>query len=143
MQWALRDLTAQAAACAAAPILPAGRVVGATTASGSDRFANSCGAADPAASGPDRVFKIEVPRRATVRLVVTAATFDAAIAVRRSCADASGGAGAAELACESDADAAHRTTLERVLEPGTYWVVVDGQSPNDQGPFTLDYRVLH
>jgi hypothetical protein len=142
LQWALRDLTAQACACAAAPILPAGRVLGATTASGSDRFANSCGAADPAASGPDRVFKIELPRRATVRLVVTAATFDAAIALRRSCADASGGAGAAELACESDADVAHRTTLERVLEPGTYWVVVDGQSPNDQGPFTLEYRVL-
>ncbi len=142
LQWALRDLTAQGSACAGAPTLVDGRVAGASTASGIDRFATSCGATDPTASGPDRIFRIDLPRRATVRLVVTAATFDAAIALRRVCADASGGAAAAELACESDADVGHRTTLERALEAGTYWVVVDGQSPNDQGPFTLEYRAL-
>ena len=35
--------------------------------------------------------------------------------------------------------------LERAgarLEAGSYWVVVDGQSPNDQGPFTLEYHLV-
>ena len=51
-------------------------------------------------------------------------------------------AGDVELGCEADADTAHRTSIERALEAGTYWVVVDGQSPNDQGPFTVEYRVV-
>ena len=48
----------------------------------------------------------------------------------------------AVLTCEADADSTKHLTLDRTLEPGTYWVVVDGQTPNDQGPFTLDYRIV-
>ena len=32
--------------------------------------------------------------------------------------------------------------LQRSLEAGSYWVVVDGQSPNDQGAFTLDVGLV-
>jgi hypothetical protein len=138
MAYALRDLTGQGAACGGAPQLVEGRPFGATTTSGSDKFVTSCGGTDAGASGPDRVFKLSVTARSTVRVVVTAPAFDAAVALRKACAD--GGASDAELACEADADAGHRTTIERTLDPGTYWVVVDGQSPNDQGPFTIEYR---
>jgi hypothetical protein len=31
--------------------------------------------------------------------------------------------------------------LERPLEAGDYWVVVDGQTPADRGAFTLRYEV--
>jgi hypothetical protein len=140
--WALRDLTGQGAACGAAPALIDGRALGATTVGATDKFVTSCGAADASQSGPDRVFKIVLPARATVRVDVTATSFDAAVALRKACADGSGSTGDAELGCESDADAAHRTSIERSLEAGTYWVVVDGQSPNDRGPFTVEYRVL-
>ncbi len=114
----------------------------ATTLGAGDKFDASCGASDAAANGPDRVFRIALRTRATVRIVVTAATFDAVLSLRKACGDEPGGGGPVELACESDADVGHRTTIERSLEAGTYWVVVDGQSPNDQGPFALEYRVL-
>jgi hypothetical protein len=140
--WALRDLTGQGAACAAATTLVDGRPFTATTVGAADKFVTSCGVADPSQSGPDRVFRMVLSTRATVRVDVTATSFDATVAVRRACADGSAGSGDVELACESDADAAHRTSLERSLEAGTYWIVVDGQSPNDRGAFTVEYRVL-
>lgn len=138
--YALRDLTGQAGACGTAPTLVEGRSVSATTAGATDKFATSCGAADAAPSGPDKVFKFVLPTRATVSIEVTAPNFDAAVALRKGCADGAVTAGDLELVCESDADAGHRTAIERPLEAGTYWIVVDGQSPNDQGPFTIRYR---
>jgi hypothetical protein len=141
--YALRDLTSQSSACAAAPTLVDGRSLGATTAGATDKFATSCGAADTGVGAPDRVFKISLAARATVFIDVMAPGFDAAVALRKTCPDGAGTAGDVELACEADADTTHRTTLERALEAGTYWVVVDGQSPNDQGPFTIKYHLAH
>ena len=138
----LRDLTGQGGACGAAPSLVEGRAFGATTVGATDKFVTSCGAGDTGASGPDKVFKISLAARATVFVDVTAPGFDAAVALRKTCADGGGPTtGDVELACEADADTGHRTSIERALEAGTYWVVVDGQSPNDQGPFTIKYRL--
>ncbi len=142
LAWALKDLTGQGAACGSAPALVEGRPLSATSLGADDRFVTSCGAADASQSGPDRVFKMVLSTHATVRVDVTAAGFDATVALRKACADGAGATGDVELGCESDADAAHRTSIERALEAGTYWVVVDGQSPNDRGPFTVEYRVL-
>jgi hypothetical protein len=139
LRWFLRDLSGQRAACAAAPTLTPGRTVSGTTAGSGDWFATPCGAGDPGASGPERVFKLGLERRANIRLSLSA-SFDAVIALRKACAEPLSGP-APELACESDSDSSHRTTLTRTLEAGTYWVVVDGQSPDDQGPFTLDYHL--
>jgi len=141
LDWSLQDLGAQAGACAAAPMLVEGRPLSGTTAGAGDKFDVSCAAGDAGASGPDRVFKLVVRRPSTVRVTVDSSTFDPVIALRKSCADLSGGTAAAELGCETDADASHRTSIERSVEPGTYWVVVDGATPNDQGPFTVGYRI--
>jgi hypothetical protein len=140
LNWTLRDLAGQSTACASAPTLVDGTRVSGTTAGAGDKFATSCSSAD--ASGPDRIFKFVLPNRANVHLALTAATFDATLALRRACADASAGAGTPELVCESEPDANHRSVVERSLEAGSYWVVVDGQSASDQGPFALDYKVL-
>ncbi len=142
LRWWLRDLSGQASACAAAPTLVDGRTVNASTGGGADRFVTSCGGTDAGASGADRVFKLVLSARAAVRLVATAPTFDPALSLRKACPDTSGGGGIAELACDSAVDGNHRVTVERPLEAGTYWVVVDGQTPADQGPFTLEYRVV-
>jgi hypothetical protein len=139
LKWALRDLTDQTRACLGAPLLVPGHSSAGTTVGSGDRFSTLCGESESAASGPDRVFRIALSRRSSVRLSVTA-TFGAVIALRKACSDTQSGP-APELACESDADQNHRTTLTRDLEPGTYWVVVDGQSSDDSGPFTLDYHV--
>jgi hypothetical protein len=139
LNWTVRDLAGQATACASAPPLVDGARVSGTTAGAGDKFATSCASAD--ASGPDRVYRFTLASRATVRLALTSSTFDATLALRRACADASAGAGTAELACESEPDVNHRSVIERPLEAGSYWVIVDGQTANDQGPFSLDFKV--
>jgi hypothetical protein len=140
LNYALRDLAGQATACAAAPMLVDGARIAGTTAGAGDKFATSCASAD--ASGPDRVYKFVLANRSNVHIALTASTFDATIALRRACSDAAAGPGTPELVCESEPDANHRSVIERSLEAGSYWVVVDGQSANDQGPFSLDYKVL-
>jgi len=76
-----------------------------------------------------------------VRLVLKAPTFDAYLAVRRACADAPGDA-LAEIACRGRPNSPDpTTTIERALDPGTYWVVVEGSNPKEQGPFSLEYRI--
>jgi Bacterial pre-peptidase C-terminal domain len=140
--WTVQDLAAQATACASAPVLTDRRTVAGTTAGAGDRFATSCGARDGAPDGSDRVFRFALGARARVKLELEAATFDAFLALRRSCGDAAGSTGGVQLACSAEADRARTTELEVTLDRGTYWVVVDGQSPNDQGSFTLRYSVL-
>jgi len=140
--WSLRDLTAQATTCADVPTLVSDRdVIGSTVGAG-DRFATLCGSASTGSSGPDRVFKIVLAERAAVKIALVAPAFDAVLALRKACADAPAGP-PPELACEVDADSSRKTTIRRTLEPGAYFVVVDGQSPNDQGPFTLEYHIAH
>ena len=141
--WTLQDLGPQSAACASAPLLTPGRIAGGTTVGAGDRFATSCGAPrDIAPSGPDRVFRFSLAARAKVRLEVTATGFEAMLALRKSCGDAARTSGPVELACNNEADSTKRTSLETTLEAGTYWAVVDGQSPNDQGAFALKYTVI-
>jgi len=143
LQWVLQDLGPQSAACAGAPLLAQGRVAGGTTVGAGDRFATSCGAPrDIAPSGPDRVFRLSLASRARVRLEVTATGFDALLALRKSCGDAVRSSGSVELACSGEADGARRTVIETTLDGGTYWAVVDGQSPNDQGAFALKYTLI-
>jgi hypothetical protein len=142
LAWSLQDLTGQTRACGAVPTLSDGAAVTGTTVGSGDKFAVSCAGSDGSASGPDRVYKIVVARRERAHIVVTASGFDAAIALRRACIDSSGGAKAAEVACEAEADAGQRTVIDRTLEAGAYWLVVDGQTPSDQGPFTVEYRAM-
>jgi hypothetical protein len=143
LQWMLHDLGGQTAACVQPPLLVAGRAVDATTVGAGDNFDVACApSSDRAPSGPDRIFRFALDRRATVRLALKATGFDGVLALRRACADAPG-ATLAEVACEAQPDPARRTTsIERTLDPGTYWVVVDGASAKDEGPFSLEYRVV-
>jgi hypothetical protein len=142
LSWSARDLSAQTGACLAAPTLVEGRPVAASTVGAGDKFGLSCVGHDSAGSGPDRVFKFVVPKRQRVHVAITAASFEAALAVRTVCAEVSGGARAAEVACEADSDVGQRTVIDRTLEAGTYWAIVDGQTANEQGPFTLEYRTI-
>jgi len=141
LAWSMQDVTAQAGACIAAPALIDGATADGTTLGASDKFAVSCAGGEGTPTGPDRVYRVVLSKRAHVHIELTAASFQAALALRRTCADTSGGARAAELTCEAESDVGQRTVIDRALEAGTYWVVVDGQTPNDQGPFTLAYRM--
>jgi len=142
LKWVLRDLTGQLAACGKAPTLTSGRTVDGTTIGAGDRFTPSCTATDTGASGPDRVFKFVLNAPAEVRLVLVAPGFDGVVALRRACGEGSGGPSLPDLGCEAETDGSHRVVFERGLEAGTYWVVVDGRSASDQGPFTIEYRIV-
>jgi hypothetical protein len=142
LEWTLQDLAAQSTACTGAPLLVDRRAVTGTTIGAGDRFATSCGVNDRAVDGPDRVFRFALASRAKVKLELTATTFDAFLALRQSCKDAAGNTGGAQLACRAETDRTRTTDLEATLERGSYWVVVDGQSPNDQGAFSLRYSIL-
>lgn len=141
MHWALHDLSGQAVACSHAPRLFAGRPVVATTVGASDDFTTACVAGDGGGSGPDRVFEFVVPTPSKIRITATSSTFDAVVALRKACSDLVRSP-PLEIACASDADAKHRISIVRGLEAGTYWVVVDAQSSNDQGEFRLEYDVV-
>jgi hypothetical protein len=132
--WSVQDLAAQSAACTAATPLAPRRPVAATTQGAGDRFSTACSAPDATSSGPDRVFRFTLAVRSRVTVTVRAPSFDAIVSLRKACGDEGGGS---ELSCTDGREA----QLERTLEPGTYWVVVDGQTPNDQGPFTVQYAV--
>jgi hypothetical protein len=150
LHWSLRDLSDQARECAIAPLLLPGRRVSASTAGGSNGFDTSCAVNGVAATGPDRAFRFALARSANVRVVVAAAGFDAEVELRMACPDPSFGR-LPELACETSSgsgqtgptsQAGRTVVIERPLEAGSYFVVVDGRSPKDEGPFTIEYRTL-
>ena len=141
MTWAAEDLAAQAAACAAPVALVDGRPVASTTVGAGNRFATECAGRDSGPTGPDRVYRLDVRTRARVHLALTAPTFDATLALRRTCGDGVGAAGTAQLACEVGGSRSRPTIIDRLLDPGSYWVVVDGQGAGDEGAFRLESRV--
>ena len=146
----LRDVAAQESACKAAPLLRPGTGVNGTTDGAGDKFTTSCGGREDTQSNPDRVYRIELARRAHVSLVLATPTWDGVLVVRRSCLDpmsgSSGtpaaGAQAAEVRCNNDDNGdTHRAKIDMTLDPGTYYVLVDGHATGNAGAFSLEYRV--
>jgi hypothetical protein len=146
--WRIRDVAGQDAACKAPPPLVEGRAATGTTAGGRDDFSASCAAADDLSGAPDRVFRLMLAARARVRLSLSTPGWNGLLAIRKTCPDVAGPSSAAaaaraELACERGEEDLHRTELESTLEPGTYYVLVDGLDSGSEGPFTLEYKVVH
>jgi hypothetical protein len=101
-----------------------------TTGAGDD-FSASCGGA----GAPDEFYAFELSERSLVRFEMW--SWGAALGmtvVRGACA--TGPAGAAEVFC--------RTGLplkeDRLLDPGDYFLVVDGAGPGDAGAYSLSLR---
>jgi hypothetical protein len=138
LAWSAQDLVPQGAACAAAPTLVERVLTVGTTSGAGDRFATSCSGHD--GSGADRVYRIVLAARSKVHVAVTAPSFEAVVALRRACGD-EGAPASIELTCSAESDRSRQVQVERTLEAGTYWVIVDGQTANDQGPFSIEYTV--
>ncbi|MCL2451040.1 MAG: hypothetical protein FWD17_19010, partial [Polyangiaceae bacterium] len=100
-----------------APIpLSTGVVTGSTT-HGEHENAGSCGPSD----SRELVFELDVAQRERV-LIDVEARFDSVLYVRKEdCTDAT-----AEVACNDDSGDRTRSRVEKVLEPGKYFVFVDG-----------------
>jgi hypothetical protein len=136
--WSLRDVAAQEAGCRAAEPLADGQSITGTTAGASNKFAPACGGQGDAG---DRVYRITLAARARVRLSLSTPRFTGVLALRSSCLDAPS-ARSPELSCNSGSEDAHHAHLEANLDPGTYYVVVDGKGRDGEGAFTLQYHVV-
>jgi hypothetical protein len=141
----LHDVTAQETACKAAPLLRPGTVVNATTDGAGDKFTTSCGGREDTQSNPDRVYRIDVPRREHLALTLDTPAWDGVLALRRACVDpaAASSVQSVELRCNNDDGGdTHRARIDMTVEPGSYYVLVDGHLTGNSGPFSLEYRVV-
>ncbi|MEZ4251688.1 MAG: hypothetical protein R3B99_26025 [Polyangiales bacterium] len=128
----LTDLAALDRTCRSAPMLQPGRTVNGTTAGRSDDFQATC--AGNAQSG-DMLYRLRVTRRSVVRITMTS-DYDGALHLRRDCTDPS-----TELACNDDHEDNRHSRVEATLDPGTYFVVVDGFRSGSQGSFSLNVEM--
>jgi hypothetical protein len=132
VRYELSDVGPLEAACSDAPILAAGETVrGRTT--GTGRFGAACG---EGSLGPEIVYQLRVREASRVELSVEA-EFDSVLYVRRDCVDPG-----TVVDCNDDAGDSNHSALDLQLDPGTYYVFIDGYGEgSESGPFTLRAEV--
>lgn len=120
--------------------LELGQTVNGDTSQAQNHLSASCANGE----APELVYRMRVPRRMQVTLA-SEQEYDGAIYILRQCSASNGRRNprsqinpnnANEVACNDDDQQIRRSRIVQVLEPGDYYVVVDGFG-NDSGAFTL------
>jgi len=144
MQYDVQDVSAQETACKAAQTITSGQTVSGNTKGVPNHFETSCGGDARYGVSGDKMYRIVVSQRSSVSIVLTTPTWDGVLALRRACLDPPGASGphVAEVACNNDSEDSHHSRITTTLEPGTYFVLVDGYR-STEGPFTLSYTATH
>ena len=109
----------------------AGEVSG-TTKGGVNRFGSSCTGALDTQDSADRVFRFSVQQKTELIAQLTTAGFMGALSLRKACADPT-----SEIACTIGYHPGQRVTMHRYIEPGTYFLIVDGRGLKAEGDFTV------
>lgn len=127
----MREVGTGPAACKAAPKLVPGTPVTDTTLNAADRFASEkCGGSLAYQSSGDKVYQFTVKERTHVNFTLKNSFYNAIMSLRSDCADPMKG----ELVCSYS----YSKTLDRDVDPGTYYLVVDGTGTKSEGAFTLE-----
>ena len=126
------DLAELERQCRAAPLIQPGRVITGDTTGSQDRFQASCAGG---ARSNDIVYRLRLRRRSLVRINMQSA-FDGALHLRSDCTNPT-----SEIACNDDHNDNRHSFIEQTLDPGMYYVVVDGFSTGNVGSFTIDVDV--
>ncbi len=103
-----------------------GRPVHGSTSSGAHLVQGSCAAGD----APEQVYRVTLDRRTQLSAVLQSG-FDGALYLSRRCGDPS-----AELVCNDDSPDTTRSQIDATLDPGDYYLVVDGYG-NEAGEYDL------
>ncbi|MDI7266434.1 MAG: hypothetical protein QME96_00370 [Myxococcota bacterium] len=132
VRWNRTDVSGLEAFCSDAASLESGREVRGRT-SGEGRFEATCG---ERARNPEVVYSLRVRQRSQVRIDVEA-EFDSVLYVRRDCVDPG-----TVVDCNDDAGDERHSALDLTLDPGTYYVFVDGYGVGGQsGSFKIKAEV--
>lgn len=137
-----RDVSAQEGACRAPPSLADGQTVSGTTVNAGDKFTTSCAGREDQQASPDRIYKMTLAARAKVKLTLTTPTWDGVLAIRKSCIDPprSPTTRLNEAGCNNDFQDTRHAKIETTLDPGTYFVVVDGHQSKNEGAYALELK---
>ncbi len=125
----IEDIAAGERMCTEGLSIRPGQQIRSSTQGLPNRFQGSCTHGESS----DQVFRLTVRRRGRVRISSEQTDFDGALYIRTAC-----GPSGTEIACNDDAGDARHSMIDTQLEPGTYYVIVDGYADNQQGEFTLD-----
>jgi len=91
---------------------------------------------DLGTQGPEAVYLLDVPQRTGVILQTTSST-NTVIAIRRVCDDAT-----TEVGCNNDGPTPPNANLRAILDPGSYYVLVDVYAFGIGGDFTLSLETF-
>lgn len=114
-----------------------GVFIGNTTIFLDDLQAN-CG--DQARSG-DAVFRLVLPARRRVTIDTGGSGFDTVLHLHRDTDGSGTCTSRAEIACDDDSGDGSASFIDRTLDAGTYFIVVDGWGMSSSGAYTLEVLV--
>jgi hypothetical protein len=139
-----KDVTLQESACRAPPPLVLGQTVKGTTAAAGDGFTESCAGREEMQASSDRVYKLTLAARTHLQLVLSTPAHDGVLAIRKTCVDPPQlkSLRTVEVGCNNDGPDNRHSKIDTTLDAGTYFVVVDGHQGKNEGPFTLEARVV-
>jgi len=106
--------------------LELGRPVRGSTTDGAHRMSGTCAEGE----APEQVYHLEVTERSQLTAILSS-TFDGVLYLMRACGEAN-----SELSCNDDNPDTTRSQLDVTLEPGEYYLVVDGYA-EESGDYDL------
>jgi cysteine-rich repeat protein len=124
-------------ACAGAVALTPGTPIRGTTCAATNNYAppGTCVPAGATAAA-DVTYVLRVLARSNVVLNTNTTTWDTVLYIYSSSA-----CSGATVACDDDSGTGNASEIDTVLDPGTYYIVVDGYQTADNGPFVLNSTV--
>jgi hypothetical protein len=124
--------TAPGDGCGAPGPYTAGQDIELDTFPATDDFAGSCGGQ----GAPDVVYQIDVQNRMRMRARTLDSEFQAALYLQRQC-----GQSTSEVVCSSSPGQSGGTELDSTLQPGTYFLVVDGATQDAFGASRVEVQL--
>jgi len=122
--------TATADSCAAPGNVAAGQDIDIDTFPATDDFSGSCGGQ----GAPDTVYQLQIQNRVRFRARLAEGEFGAAMYLQRQCGQAN-----TEVVCASGGPG--QTEIDANLQPGTYFLVVDGVTADAFGAARIEVQL--